>query len=209
MRRSSLPSSRDRSASRPVVIDTDVFSAELISGSALAERYAPIIAGRPAFISFQTAAEVRYGASYRGWGTSRLHALESRLAKVEIVHSGPELVMIHAQLRADSRRVGHPLAQRAHNADRLLAATAVRLGVSLVSNDAIFQNVSGLRPSSAPKTNNHNNRAARRAQRLGRARQRSARQSCSRKGLSRSAWTAILEPRRSARRRPRRQTARP
>jgi hypothetical protein len=50
----------------PIVIDTDVFSAELVPGSRLAERYAPIITGRKAFISFQTAAEVRYGALRRG-----------------------------------------------------------------------------------------------------------------------------------------------
>jgi predicted nucleic acid-binding protein len=65
----------------PIVIDTDVFSADLIKGSALAERYAAMIAGRPAFISFQTATEIRYGALVRQWGRTRLLALESKLAK--------------------------------------------------------------------------------------------------------------------------------
>ncbi len=37
----------------PSVIDTDVFSADLVPGGDLADRYAPIIAGRPALISFQ------------------------------------------------------------------------------------------------------------------------------------------------------------
>ena len=36
----------------PIVIDTDVFSADLVPRSPLAQRYAPIITGRPAFISF-------------------------------------------------------------------------------------------------------------------------------------------------------------
>jgi predicted nucleic acid-binding protein len=36
------------------------------------------------------------------------------------------------------------LAQRAHNADRWIAATAVRLGVPLASSDAIFQDVPGI-----------------------------------------------------------------
>lgn len=49
----------------PIVIDTDVFSADLVPGAPLAERYAPITAGRPALISFQTAAELRYGALRR------------------------------------------------------------------------------------------------------------------------------------------------
>ena len=133
----------------PIVIDTDVFSADLIPGSQLAERYAAIIVGRSAFISFQTVAEILYGALYRGWGQSRLGALESRLARVEIVHTGPQLVQVHAKLRAACRRVGHPLAQREHNADRWIAATALRLGVPLVSNDAIFHHVPGLTLESA------------------------------------------------------------
>lgn len=127
-----------------IVIDTDVFSADLITGSALAQRYAPLITGRLAFISFQTAAEIRYGALQRGWGQARMLELVSKLANVEIVHTGPELVVTHAQLRADCRNAGHALAQRAHNADRWIAATAIRLGLPLVSNDAIFQDVPGL-----------------------------------------------------------------
>jgi hypothetical protein len=61
----------------PVVIDTDVFSADLVPRSWLAEQYAPIITGRPAFISFQTAAELRYGALRRGWGPGGRLALRS------------------------------------------------------------------------------------------------------------------------------------
>lgn len=50
----------------PVVIDTDVYGADLVPGSELALLYEPVIVGRPAFISFQTAAELRYGALLRG-----------------------------------------------------------------------------------------------------------------------------------------------
>ena len=129
----------------PIVIDTDVFSAQLIKGSVLAERYAPLVAGRKTFISFQTATEVRYGALLRHWGRRRLRALADKLANVEIVHSGPELVSVHAQLRADCYAAGHALHQQDHNADRWIAATAIRLGIPLVSNDGIFKNVPGLR----------------------------------------------------------------
>ena len=128
----------------PIVIDTDVFSADLVPGSALAERYAPILAGRPSFISFQTAAEVRYGALRRGWGEPRMLKLEAKLHRVEVVHSGPELVQIYARLRADCAAIGHGLAKREHNADRWIAATAVRLGVPLVSNDQICAGTPGL-----------------------------------------------------------------
>jgi predicted nucleic acid-binding protein len=55
------------------------------------------------------------------------------------LHSGPELVTVYAMLRVACERAGHALAQREHTADRWIAATAVRLGVPLVSDDRIFE----------------------------------------------------------------------
>jgi predicted nucleic acid-binding protein len=112
----------------PIVIDTDVFSADLVPGAPLTDRYAPIIAGRPVLISFQTAAELRYGALRRGWGEARMLRLEANIQRAEIVHTGPELVLVYARLRANCEARGHALAQRAHSADRWIAATAIRLG---------------------------------------------------------------------------------
>jgi predicted nucleic acid-binding protein len=128
----------------PIVIDTDVFSADLVLRSRLTEPYAPIVTGRPAFISFQTVAELRYGALRRGWGEARMLRLDAKIARAEIVHTGPELVLAYARLRADCEAQGHALGQREHNADRWIAATAIRLGVPLVSNDTIFRNAPGL-----------------------------------------------------------------
>lgn len=128
----------------PVVIDTDVFGADLIPESRLAQIYEPIIVGRPALISFQTAAELRYGALLRGWGPARMLKLESKIAVAETVHTGPELVLTYAQLRVDCQGIGHALSQREHDADRWIAATAVRLEIPLVSNDGIFRGVPGL-----------------------------------------------------------------
>jgi hypothetical protein len=100
----------------PIVIDTDVLSADLVPGSRLAARYAPIITGQPAFISFQTVAELLYGALRRGWGTTRMLKLEAKIQRVDVVHTGPELVHICAQLRAGCEAAGHALGQREHNA---------------------------------------------------------------------------------------------
>jgi predicted nucleic acid-binding protein len=127
----------------PIVIDTDVFGAEL-GRSPLVALYEPIIVGRPAFISFQTAAELRYGALRRRWGEKRMRDLETKIAAAVTVHTGPELILIYAQLRADCEHLGHALGQREHDADRWVAATALRLGLPLVSNDGIFDNVPGL-----------------------------------------------------------------
>jgi predicted nucleic acid-binding protein len=85
--------------------------------------------------------EIRFGALVRNWGHRRLPELEDKLSRVEMVHSGPELVIVHAQLRAGCRAIGHALHQQDHNADRWIAATAIRLGVPLVSNDGIFHKV--------------------------------------------------------------------
>ncbi len=128
----------------PIVVDTDVFGADLVPGSTLADLYEPIIVGRPAFISFQTVAELRFGALRRHWGETRMRRLDARIAEAEVVYPGPDLVFVYAQLRADCERIGHALSQRVHDADLWIAATAVRLGVPLVSNDGIFNRVPGL-----------------------------------------------------------------
>jgi predicted nucleic acid-binding protein len=62
----------------------------------------------------------------------------------QAVHSGPELVAVYAQLRADCVAAGHALGQKEHTADRWIAATAIRLGIPLVSNDGIFRGAPGV-----------------------------------------------------------------
>jgi len=128
----------------PVVVDTDVFSADLLPGSRLAARYAPIIAGRPVLISFQTVAEMRFGALRRGWGEARMLKLAALIQRAHVVHTGPELVEICAQLRVECEAAGHALAQNEHNADRWIAATAIRHDFPLFSNDGIFRGAPGL-----------------------------------------------------------------
>ena len=132
------------SARGPVVIDTGVFGADLVPGSPLTALYEPIIAARPSFISFQTVAELLYGALRRGWGENRMLKLRSKIARTEVVWPGPELVEPYANLRAGCKAGGHALAQRPHDGDRWIAATAVRLGIPLVSHDSVFRNAPGV-----------------------------------------------------------------
>lgn len=54
------------------------------------------------------------------------------------------LMAVCADLRASCEAKGHALGQKVHEADRWIAATAVRPGVELVSDDGVFQNVEGL-----------------------------------------------------------------
>ncbi len=128
----------------PVVVDTDVFSARLVPNSLLAQRYEPVLAGRAEFLSFQTLAEVRYGAQLRNWGAARLRRMEVAVSKIDVVHSGEDLIREYANLRVACERIGHALHQREHDADRWIAATAIRLGIPLVSNDGVFKDTPGL-----------------------------------------------------------------
>lgn len=112
--------------------------------SQLALRDEPLLVGRPEVLSFQTVAEVRYGALLRGWGAARLQRLDVAITDAEVVHSGPDLIRVYAEFRIACQRIGHALCQREHDADRWVAATALRLGISLVSNDRIFEGAPGL-----------------------------------------------------------------
>lgn len=68
---------------------------------------AEVAIGRRICSPFQTVAELRYGALRRGWGTARMPKLDSTIQRAEVVHTGPELVLLCAQLRADRERIGH------------------------------------------------------------------------------------------------------
>lgn len=134
-------------AGRPaiVVVDTNVFSAELLRATQpLVELYRPLLAGRRFVISFQTVAEIEFGVRRRSWGPARRRRVEERIAGAEIVWPGPALLGACVDLRVVCERIGHPLGQRGHDADRWIAATAVHLNVPLVSHDRIFRGVPGL-----------------------------------------------------------------
>jgi len=126
------------------VVDTDVYSARFVPNSPLALRYEPLLVGRLEVLSFQTVAEVRYGALLRGWGSVRRRRLDVAIAEAEVVDSGPDLIRVYAEFRVACERIGHALCQREHDADRWVAGTALRLGISLVSNDRIFEGAPGL-----------------------------------------------------------------
>lgn len=88
--------------------------------------------------------ELRFGALRGRWGSPRLLRLETMIAQAQVVHTGAELVDGAARLRASCVEAGHALGQSEHNGDLWIAATAIRLGVPLVSDDGIFMNAPGL-----------------------------------------------------------------
>ncbi|MGL5856845.1 MAG: PIN domain-containing protein [Angustibacter sp.] len=129
----------------PVVIDTGVFGARMMRHSrVLASGYAPLVAGRPAIISFVTMAELEFGARAAGWGVARMRRLGGEVANAEVVWPDVLLVDAYADLRSWCVRNGHGLGQKEHEADRWVAATALNLGLPLVAHDRIFAGIDGL-----------------------------------------------------------------
>jgi hypothetical protein len=54
------------------------------------------------------------------------------------------MVLLCAQLRADCARAGHALGDKFHDGDRWIASAAIRLGLPLVSHDALLKGAPGL-----------------------------------------------------------------
>lgn len=136
-----------RSAVRAaVVLDTMVVSALLHPDprNSAAQSYRGLIDGRPAVVSFVTVTELRYGALKARWGQLRRYGLERDLRRFAVVQPDDELMRRCASLRASCEQTGHALGQKMHEADRWVAATALRLRVPLVADDGIYRNVAGL-----------------------------------------------------------------
>ena len=122
------------------VIDTDVWS-YLYKGRSEAKLYEPHLFGNILVISFQTQAELLRGAIAANWGVLRRQHLESRLQKYIIEPSSYHLSLCWAAAMDSAKRRGQPISA----ADAWIAATALHLGVPLIShNRNHFVGVDGL-----------------------------------------------------------------
>jgi predicted nucleic acid-binding protein len=136
---------RRRATRGPVVIDTNILGAELTPrGAATVERYRTILAGRAAIASFMTEGELWYGAIRARWGEGRLLDLQRLLHTVHVAYPDPRMVALQIALRVRCAAGGHGLAEKVHEADRWVAATALYYQVPLISDDKIFSGVDGL-----------------------------------------------------------------
>jgi predicted nucleic acid-binding protein len=123
-----------------LVVDTDVVSF-LFKRDTRANLYAPRLDGHMLAISFQTLAELELWALSAGWGARRKQQLERYLRRFIVEDSSPALCHIWAEVIDGARRRGRPVA----NADAWVAATAILLGVPLVTHNAShFSHIPGL-----------------------------------------------------------------
>jgi len=128
-----------------VVVDTMVISWLLDDRpQRLATGYRGLIGTTPMLVAFQTLMELRYGALRAGWGELRRRRLERRVGRLTVVQPDDATISACAELRYRCQQAGHALADKVHDGDRWIAATAIRLGLPLVSHDGVFVGAPGL-----------------------------------------------------------------
>lgn len=128
-----------------LVVDTGVFSAALSRRRrAEFDEQVKFLAGNQIFLAAATVAELRYGALVAGWGDARRTRLEQAIKATTVIPISDQLLTTVAEVRFESRQAGHPLADRLHGNDLWIAASAIHLGISLLTADHVFDGVRGL-----------------------------------------------------------------
>ena len=136
-----------------VVVDTMVISWLFEDRpNPLADRYRELIGSEPVVLAFQTVMELRFGALRAGWGLLRRRRLERRIAEIAVVQPDDAMITACAELRMRCQQAGHALGDKLHDGDRWIAATAIRLGVPLASDDRLFNAAPGLQIITAAGT---------------------------------------------------------
>jgi hypothetical protein len=102
------------------------------------------MAGHQIFLAAVTVAELRYGSLVAGWGGQRRLRLEQSIAATTVVPVSDALLATAAELRLACRRAGHALHEPIHANDLWIAASAVHIGVPLLTADGVFWDVPGL-----------------------------------------------------------------
>jgi predicted nucleic acid-binding protein len=123
-----------------VVVDTDVVSF-YFKGDTRAALYDAHLEGNESVISFMTLAELEHWAVNRRWGTKRHARLIEFLKRFHLELVDRALCRKWAEVVVAARRRGRPI----DTADAWIAATALQLGVPLVThNVGDYAGVSGV-----------------------------------------------------------------
>lgn len=129
-----------------VVVDTDAFSELYLKRSSPRRRdLADRLVGSVVAIATQTRAELLAYPRLGGWGERRRRSFGDQLAVTPVAPVTDDVVEAYVTLTVDCVRLGHPLHQKVHTADRWVAATAIALDRPLLAVDGIYRNAPGLR----------------------------------------------------------------
>lgn len=133
---------------RWALLDTDVWSGLFArsrrSEDPRAEIWRGILAGWGVLIATQTRAEVIAGLSINDVGAVRRERILAQLAGTSTVPVTEDVIVAFANLTAACKRAGHGLYAKDHTGDRWIAATAIAIGVPLLSGDGIYRDAPGL-----------------------------------------------------------------
>jgi tRNA(fMet)-specific endonuclease VapC len=122
------------------VIDTDVIS-YIFKEDTRAEAFDPYLDDHLPVLSFMTLAELELRALAHNWGVHRRRMLDAYLQQFVTYPYDPKLCKLWAVVMDGARRKGRPI----HASDAWIAATALALGVPLVThNRADFLGIDGL-----------------------------------------------------------------
>jgi tRNA(fMet)-specific endonuclease VapC len=92
-------------------------------------------------ISVITEAELLFGLARRPDATTLRTVVEEFLLRVEVLPWDSEAAQQYSKIRATLEGAGEPMG----NLDLMIAAQALALGLVLVSSDAVFRRVKGLK----------------------------------------------------------------
>jgi predicted nucleic acid-binding protein len=123
-----------------VVVDTDVVSF-LFKRDSRAIMYLPHLAGKQRVVSFMTVAELDFWAMKFNWGPGRKAQLAHHLQRFVHYPYDRDLCFAWAEVTHQAHRAGRPI----QCADAWVAATALSLGIPLITHNATdFVGLAGL-----------------------------------------------------------------
>ncbi|MBN4059392.1 PIN domain-containing protein [Dehalococcoides mccartyi] len=122
------------------LVDTDVFS-YIWKKDSRADQYLSQLEGLTAAISFQTVAELLFGAYKRGFGKAKLDSLQNEIRRYYTVPFNIAVIDHWARVRAELSAFGQMIDDR----DLWIAATALALGAPILThNRRHFDRIAGL-----------------------------------------------------------------
>ncbi|MDR0945239.1 MAG: PIN domain-containing protein [Bifidobacteriaceae bacterium] len=123
-----------------VLVDTNVWSC--VSGDKrhpdqeLVQAWKRFLTGKVIVIATQTRAEILQGLRFLG--PRRASILTAALDRTRCMPVTEEVVQAYATLYYEAMKAGHPIHNKIHAADRWIAATAIALGIPLLTEDHMF-----------------------------------------------------------------------